>query len=293
MNATKRLQVSSATLAVVGLVLVAGAGLAAATGASGAIDIVGSADDDSASDDRPAGAQTATPSSADSGASTGSNASTDADASTASNESTATPTETREPTETPTPEPTETPTPEPTATPPDAETTGTPSSEVTYYQVDLVVGEPIEQLGPNGTDNFYSDQGRLVRYLHGSSAEPEQRNGTTGTLDAEYASCFERHSISSDGETATATFRLAQGCSLNVTLVSYEKPGPGYDRDRAPQQEFVDSQTLELGPGIHVLTVDVPMSEPGDEAGALHAGLVPAVGAAALLITGFGPGRGE
>lgn len=31
-----------------------------------------------------------------------------------------------------------------------------------YYQVDLVEGEVIERLGPAGTDNFYTPQGRLI-----------------------------------------------------------------------------------------------------------------------------------
>jgi hypothetical protein len=42
-----------------------------------------------------------------------------------------------------------------------------------YYQVDLVYGTPIEQLGPAGTNNFYGKQGRLIANLHGGTTKCE------------------------------------------------------------------------------------------------------------------------
>ena len=38
-----------------------------------------------------------------------------------------------------------------------------------YYQVDFVYGKHIEKLGPAGTNNFYSKQGRLIRAANGGT----------------------------------------------------------------------------------------------------------------------------
>ena len=45
-----------------------------------------------------------------------------------------------------------------------------------YFQADLVFGEPIEQLGPAGSGNFYGSQDRLIRGLNGG------QNTCMGTL---------------------------------------------------------------------------------------------------------------
>lgn len=46
-----------------------------------------------------------------------------------------------------------------------------------YYQTDFVYGAPIDQLGPAGTNNFYSSQFRLIQELNGG----EQSCETTTT----------------------------------------------------------------------------------------------------------------
>lgn len=172
-----------------------------------------------------------------------------------------TPTPTETPTDTPTPTATPTDTPTPTETPTDEQTptpTPTPAEpSVIYYQVDFVVGEPLQQVGPeDGT--FYNDQHRLIRFLHGSTEDPVTMTGSAEhNLPAEDRECIESQPIQvHDNGTATVEFTVAEGCELTLTLASYEKPGSGFSRSMT--QTLVDAETRMLGPGNHTLTVDLP-----------------------------------
>ena len=158
-------------------------------------------------------------------------------------------------TEAPTTEapPTEEPTTEqPTTEEPTAEA---PADE-TYYQVDFVVGEPKEQVGPD--DGFYSDEHRLIRFAHGVDSE-QTRGGSVPTLDANTASCLDADYIHVDDGMATVSFTVKEGCELTLSLVSYEKPGPEFDR--SVTQNLVDASTKTFGPGEYTLTVDLPTSQ--------------------------------
>jgi hypothetical protein len=135
-----------------------------------------------------------------------------------------------------------------------------PAAESTYYQVDLAVGEPIEELGPD-REGLYSDQSRLVEYLHGSSEDPVTRQGSPPTLDAAYADCVTVESMTVEDGQATATFTVAEGCEYEFSLVSYEKPDDGWSRTAANQQTMVDAETGTYGPGTHTVTVDLPGEE--------------------------------
>ena len=156
-----------------------------------------------------------------------------------------------------------------------------------YYQVDLAVGEVIEDLG----DRLYSDENRLVRFLHGSTEEPERREDTTSTLAPEYAECFESHDITANGETATATFTLKEDCTLTITFASYSKPGPGWDRSEADQQELIDYETREFSGGTHSLTV--PVTHSSASANANTDPVVPIALLGAFAIGGFGAVAGR
>jgi len=48
-----------------------------------------------------------------------------------------------------------------------------------YYQTDFVYGAPIDQLGPAGTNNFYSSQFRLIQELNGGEQSCETTTPTT------------------------------------------------------------------------------------------------------------------
>ncbi|WP_348611612.1 PKD domain-containing protein [Halobaculum rarum] len=131
-------------------------------------------------------------------------------------------------------------------------------SDETYYQVDFVAGEPLEQLGPADSDAFYSDQERLIRYLHGSTDEPVKRVGTTHTLDSAVATCIEEASFTVDDGKVTVTFTVADDCETQLSLVAYEKPVDDWSRELADEQVLVDAETETFAPGTHTITVELP-----------------------------------
>jgi hypothetical protein len=129
-------------------------------------------------------------------------------------------------------------------------------NDTAYYQVDFVVGEPIENLrGPNGT--YTNDQ--LVRFLHGSSEEPiTRRSEGEFVTDEAMADRIESQDIEVANGTATTTFTVAEGESITLTLASYEKVGPGWSPQTESEQVFVDSETRTFESGTHTLTVELP-----------------------------------
>lgn len=144
---------------------------------------------------------------------------------------------------------------------PAAEFTVVPEGETINYQVDFIVGNEMNQLEAGGP--FYSDQGRLIRFLHGSTDDPVTRGGAAGAnaLADEHADCIDSRYISVDPETNTATisFTVEDGCEVRVSLASYVKPGPGFDREYNQRQFDQVSETL--GPGTHTLVVQLPTEE--------------------------------
>jgi predicted DNA binding protein len=128
--------------------------------------------------------------------------------------------------------------------------------EATYYQVDFVVGEPIENLrGPNGT--YQNDE--LLRFAHGSTDEPiTRRSEGEFVTDHMLADRIESRNITVTNDTATTTFTVADGESVTLTLASYEKTGPGWSPATEAQQTFVDSETRTFESGTHTLTADLP-----------------------------------
>lgn len=129
---------------------------------------------------------------------------------------------------------------------------------MTYYQVDFVEGEPIAELGPADSDNFYGDQERLIQFLHGSSEDPVTRRGHPSSLAETTDQCVDDQEIVVEDGTASVTFTVADGCTLDLSLVSYTKPDAEWSRATADQQELVDSDSGTFGPGTHTLTVDLP-----------------------------------
>ena len=127
---------------------------------------------------------------------------------------------------------------------------------VTYYQVDFVAGEAIENLrGPNGT--YTTD--RLLRFAHGSTEEPiTRRSDGEFVTDHLLADRIESRNITVANGTATTTFTVAEGESITLTLASYEKVGPGWSPETETLQEFVNSETRTFESGTHTLTVDLP-----------------------------------
>ena len=133
-----------------------------------------------------------------------------------------------------------------------------PEPETGYYQVDFVAGDVIEQFGAPDSDEFYSDQSRLIRFLHGSAGTPVERSGSPSTLADDTAACVAGDSFEVSGDTATVQFTVEEGCELDLALVSYEKPGPGWSRSNASEQLLVDADEGTFGPGEYELTVSLP-----------------------------------
>lgn len=134
-------------------------------------------------------------------------------------------------------------------------------ANATYYQIDFVRGDPIENLrGPEGT---YTDDD-LIRFAHGSVAEGiTRRSEGEFTTDRTLAQCVESRDIEVEDGTASVTFSVAENCGpVELTLVSYEKPGPVWSPETEPLQEFVgaDTRTFEPG-GPYTLRVDLPAGD--------------------------------
>lgn len=134
---------------------------------------------------------------------------------------------------------------------------GNGQPETAYYQVDFVVGEPLEQVGPEDGE-FYHDQDRMIRFLHGHTAVPVTRTGSGAwVLPDETRECIDSEPIQVHGNgTASVRFTVASGCELTLTLASHEKPGLGFDRSMT--QPLFDAETETFGPGTYTLRVDLP-----------------------------------
>lgn len=129
-------------------------------------------------------------------------------------------------------------------------------SAITYYQVDFVKGEPIENLDwPDGT--YTNDQ--LIRFAHGSTDEPiTRRSEGEFTSDDELAERIDSQNIVVENDTAMVTFTVADGGSITLSLASYTKPDPTWNPEDEDDQVFVDAQTETYESGTHTLTVDLP-----------------------------------
>ncbi|MDQ6856024.1 MAG: hypothetical protein M3Z57_02995 [Candidatus Dormibacteraeota bacterium] len=143
-----------------------------------------------------------------------------------------------------------------------------------YFQVDFVRGAVIQHLGPDGSNNFYSAQGRLISASNGGSKSCSS-GGTGGTHDTACASSNPQVSNVSyllggtttvtdlrghatSGEVVKATFTVPANCSMQLSLASYKAPLPYFTRQSAPQQVLFDSATGTFTGGVHSLSVTTP-----------------------------------
>ncbi|WP_080503589.1 DUF4367 domain-containing protein [Halococcus thailandensis] len=129
--------------------------------------------------------------------------------------------------------------------------------DAAYYQVDFVAGDPIENFETEGT---YAND-RLLRFAHGSTDEPVMRRapGMLAYGDApELNERIESQEITIENDTAEITFTVDDGESVQLSLVSYEKVGPGWSPATEDKQEFIDADTRTFKSGTHTLTVDLP-----------------------------------
>jgi hypothetical protein len=147
----------------------------------------------------------------------------------------------------------------------------------TYYQVDLIGGdEPFGRLGPSGSGGellpFYADEdvNLLLRYAHGTTTEGLTQKGTAFPNER-LRTCVDTGAFTRDGETATVEVTVTDDpdCqSVTLTLLTYEKQGPGFDREMRQVRLRTTSAntyatTKTLGPGDHTISVRVPTEDGG------------------------------
>ena len=61
-----------------------------------------------------------------------------------------------------------------------------------------------------------------------------------------------------EGSTAAVEFEVAEGCTVELSLVSYEAPTPKFDPSLADQQKLFAATTDVYGPGEHRVEVALP-----------------------------------
>jgi hypothetical protein len=61
-----------------------------------------------------------------------------------------------------------------------------------------------------------------------------------------------------EGSTAAVEFEVAEGCTVELSLVSYEAPAPDFDPSLADQQKLFAAKTDVYGPGEHRVEVALP-----------------------------------
>jgi hypothetical protein len=140
-------------------------------------------------------------------------------------------------------------------------TVETEEPETVYYQLDFTAGAAYEQLGPESGNDFYAEEDRLFRFAHGNSDEGITSKDTAWPSE-DLRQCVEYGHIGQNGDTASITFTVQDGCEETLTLAIYEKPGPGFDPSAT--QTLVDSDSGTFGPGTYTLTVELPDGEESD-----------------------------
>lgn len=122
-------------------------------------------------------------------------------------------------------------------------------TKTSCYQVDLVVGEPIENLDGT-TGDTYTKQERLLEAFcvcSDEDAEAEPGESSAQGCDVEWASL----EFDEDSEEATVSVTLVSSESddCEISLVGYRVPEDSSCGNNLPEQEFVtaDTNTIEEG----------------------------------------------
>lgn len=125
-----------------------------------------------------------------------------------------------------------------------------------FYQVDLIYGDAITQLGPAGSTNFYDAQNRLIATTTGGTTTCE----APPTCPTQNAVTVDTNGFKVANGQATVSFHVAAGCSnVQLSLVSYSAPGPTFSQSTASQQVLFKSVTPPpFNSGGFSMTVAVP-----------------------------------
>nr|WP_264474997.1 choice-of-anchor L domain-containing protein [Salinirubrum litoreum] len=155
---------------------------------------------------------------------------------------------------------------------PSGEEPGSEIEVVVPYQVDFVEGPPNQQLGEDD-DDFYGRQNRLIQYAHGNKDGVTKRDTYINSLDESVRECVSYDPIQVNGDTARVDFTVADGCELELSLVSYTLPNEEFSFETADEQELAGSTTDTFGPGDWTIQVPLPTeTQEVDDAESLAAG---------------------
>ena len=117
-----------------------------------------------------------------------------------------------------------------------------------YYQVDFVYGDVIEKLGPANSNNFYSDQGRLIRAKNGGTGSCVETD-VCPNLEGNQTTLPEGYEMDANGN-----------CHCPEKTVTVIVPGP--EREVPGPERIVERTITVTGPErIVERTVEVPGPE--------------------------------
>lgn len=120
---------------------------------------------------------------------------------------------------------------------------------LSYYQIDFVQGEVIQELGEQG---IYGP--RKVFSFHGNTIE-----GSSGKGGSDQCVESKRFATNLEERTVTINFTVKSGCNQTYTFASYEKPSGGeWKPDEADQQVLIDFDTSKYTDGDYSRTINLP-----------------------------------
>ncbi|ESP88834.1 right-handed parallel beta-helix repeat-containing protein [Candidatus Halobonum tyrrellensis] len=136
-------------------------------------------------------------------------------------------------------------------------------SKPSFYQVDFVAGEPIENLS---VVNLYAQDDRLFQYAFGEADEGITSLGSAWENET-LRECVDHGAITDEGNgTASVTFTVAENCSSRAfSLAVYSMPDDEFSLSTVDQQELLNATTGTYGPGEHTITVDLPDGDASDD----------------------------
>jgi hypothetical protein len=138
--------------------------------------------------------------------------------------------------------------------------------------VDFVEGSPNCSFGED-EDDFYGRQNRLIQYAHRNADGIIRRDTYINSLDESVRDCVSYDPIQVNGDTARVEFTVAEGCELELSLVSYTLPNEAFSFETADQQRLAGSTTNTFGPGDWTTQVTSPTeTQDADDTESLAAG---------------------
>lgn len=144
-----------------------------------------------------------------------------------------------------------------------------------YYQVDFVEGDVISQLGPADSDNFYSEQDRLLQYLivgaNGDVTQSSNREAADVETDPDCVLDGDEDpstiTFTPANQTARLTFEIngSDSCTgeFELALVGYCLPEgeTKFNRSNADRQVLTDFERGNFSSGDGTVTLTIELAD--------------------------------